>query len=175
LLQLNSDGYEFEFSALIAANRLGQTILQVPITTQYEHGNPTSHFRPIKDSLKIYYQFVKFSVSSIIGFAVDISIFALLFIISSNVWVSTVFARVISGMVNFFLNDQVVFSGNKEQSWQIHAVKYSIVWLLLIVLSASMVSLISASNTTYVIAAKILIDLILFLVSFYLQKKYVFI
>lgn len=47
-------GFEFNLATLLAAAAAGDTIVEVPIQTIYEPGNPSSHFRPLHDSLRIY-------------------------------------------------------------------------------------------------------------------------
>lgn len=46
--------YETEMAILVKAVREGYRILPVPIKTIYEKGNPTSHFRKVRDSLRVY-------------------------------------------------------------------------------------------------------------------------
>jgi hypothetical protein len=47
-------GFEFNLATLLAAAAAGDTIIERPIQTIYERGNPTSHFRPLQDSFRIY-------------------------------------------------------------------------------------------------------------------------
>jgi glycosyltransferase involved in cell wall biosynthesis len=49
-----ASGFEFNLSTLLAAAAAGDTIVERPIQTIYEPGNPTSHFRPLQDSIRIY-------------------------------------------------------------------------------------------------------------------------
>ena len=53
LLEINSGGYAYELDALIYFTKISK-VREIPITTVYEPGNPTSHFRPILDSAAIY-------------------------------------------------------------------------------------------------------------------------
>lgn len=57
-LSIPDDGYAFEFAQLFLARRFG-AIAEVPVTRVYEEGNPTSHFRPVRDSLRIYAVFLR--------------------------------------------------------------------------------------------------------------------
>lgn len=50
-LPVESDGYGFELACLLRAVRL--PLIQLPIRTIYEPGNPCSHFRPLLDSLGV--------------------------------------------------------------------------------------------------------------------------
>jgi dolichol-phosphate mannosyltransferase len=49
-----ANGFEFNLSTLLAAAAAGDPIVQLPIRTIYEPGNPSSHFRPLHDSIRIY-------------------------------------------------------------------------------------------------------------------------
>ena len=50
---------------LIETKNLNIPILEVPVKTIYIEENRTSHFNPIKDSLRIYLVFGKFLFSSL--------------------------------------------------------------------------------------------------------------
>jgi glycosyltransferase involved in cell wall biosynthesis len=66
LLELPSNGYEFELEMLLLAHGLSVPILEEPIRTIYEKGNQSSHFRPLVDSLKIYIVLLRFYTVSLI-------------------------------------------------------------------------------------------------------------
>src|SRR5438874_2165468 len=51
LLKVPSRGYEFELDMLILARQSGVGFREVPIQTVYLHGNQSSHFNPVLDSL----------------------------------------------------------------------------------------------------------------------------
>lgn len=55
LTDLRSNRYEFEMEAIILLIKNKFTLSQIPISTIYFNGNSSSHFRPIVDSIKIYY------------------------------------------------------------------------------------------------------------------------
>jgi glycosyltransferase involved in cell wall biosynthesis len=46
--------YEFEMRMLVCLYRAGFRVTELPIATVYEDGNRTSHFRPVRDSARIY-------------------------------------------------------------------------------------------------------------------------
>lgn len=52
-LAIVGERYEYEMSALLRARRNFSGIVQVPIETIYDEGNTTSHFSPMRDSLRI--------------------------------------------------------------------------------------------------------------------------
>lgn len=54
LLALGGERYEYEMVMLADARRHGERPVQIPIATVYLDNNATSHFSPLKDSVRIY-------------------------------------------------------------------------------------------------------------------------
>ena len=54
LLGVPGERYEYETAMLVQLCRSGQPPLEVPISTVYLNGNRSTHFRPFRDSFKIY-------------------------------------------------------------------------------------------------------------------------
>ncbi len=54
LVSIPGHRYEYEMNMLLDAAKKGIRIDEVTIETVYEKGNPSSHFNPVKDSVKIY-------------------------------------------------------------------------------------------------------------------------
>lgn len=46
--------YETEMAILVKAIREGYTVVSVPVRTIYEKGNPSSHFRAVRDSWRVW-------------------------------------------------------------------------------------------------------------------------
>ncbi|MFQ7478723.1 MAG: glycosyltransferase family 2 protein, partial [Streptococcus sp.] len=59
LLNLDGNRFEYEFNMLLEAKKSGHQISEVPIETVYLEENKSSHFRPIRDSIRIYSPFLK--------------------------------------------------------------------------------------------------------------------
>ena len=57
-LGTSGERYEYETKVLIKCKQKDIKILEVPIETIYINNNETSHFNPIKDSIKIYRLFI---------------------------------------------------------------------------------------------------------------------
>jgi glycosyltransferase involved in cell wall biosynthesis len=51
--------YDTEIDILLKAVREGFPIAEVPIQTLYEAGNPSSHFRKVRDSARIYWRILR--------------------------------------------------------------------------------------------------------------------
>lgn len=63
LLSIPGNRYEYEMNVLMSASRDQIEIDEISIQTIYENDNSTSHFDPIKDSIKIYKEILKFAIS----------------------------------------------------------------------------------------------------------------
>lgn len=59
LLKIPTCGYEFELEMLIKALRYHVQIEELPIDTIYLERNTSSHFKPLLDSLRIYFVFLR--------------------------------------------------------------------------------------------------------------------
>ncbi len=59
LNSLSGERYSYELEMLLWFSHKRLTIEEVPITTVYEQGNKSSHFRPLQDSIQIYGTMVK--------------------------------------------------------------------------------------------------------------------
>ncbi len=175
LISLPGDRYEFELQCLLQIQKKKLVIAQVPITTVYLDDNSSSHFRPIRDSIRIYGVFLKFSVSSLVCFALDIALFTILFALSHNIWLSTAVARVASGVTNFTINRNVVFNQQKTSGVLRPAIKYFCLWLAVLCVSAGLVEMFDdQSSVSFIVPIKILVDVILFLLNYKIQKHFVF-
>jgi glycosyltransferase involved in cell wall biosynthesis len=49
-LPLRATGYEGELELLLKACKRGHTVVEIPVTTHYIDGRPSSHFRPVRDT-----------------------------------------------------------------------------------------------------------------------------
>ncbi|MCR5425849.1 MAG: bifunctional glycosyltransferase family 2/GtrA family protein, partial [Lachnospiraceae bacterium] len=122
LLQIEGSRYEYEMNMLMELPREGYEIKEVWIRTVYINGNESSHFHPIKDSVRIYKEILKFSASSLTSFVVDYALFCLLSALTGSLVFSNILARVVSGAVNFTLNRKFVFKSQSKTA--LAALKY---------------------------------------------------
>ena len=107
ILALEGERYEYEMNVLTHVAR-SSGILEVPIEAVYLDGNRSSHFRPITDSMRIYFVLLRFFASSLIAAGIDFTLFAIVFAATSNV-LSSIIAGRLSSLANFALNRQLVF------------------------------------------------------------------
>lgn len=115
LLSIDGDRYEYEMNVLIEFAKENISIEEVRVDTIYhDKENSCSHFHIIRDSLRIYKDLLKFTLSSLSGFIVDYMLFALLMLIFPHteliLFLSNVFARIVSAYYNYTLNCSMVIS-----------------------------------------------------------------
>ena len=127
-----------------------------------------------KDKVKI---FLKTSLSSIISSGVDLSVFYFLSTVFEReyfyVVLATVIARLFSGTVNFLINKFYAFQSTGRV--KVELVSYTILFIIKMILSSLIVAYLSTTFTeTSETLIKIIVDVILFFASFYIQDKYIF-
>jgi len=174
LIKLPGEKYEYELECLFVINKLGYKVTQVKIRTVYLDDNANSHFRPLKDSLRIYRVFAKFSISSFLSFVLDICIFTLCLFYLESILAATAIARILSGMFNFIFNRNFVFKANKKSKIIKESIGYILLWGALLIASGLIVSSQQGSSAYFVILFKIMVDFLLFLISFYVQNYIIF-
>lgn len=171
LIATRGDRYEFEMNSLLRVLRSGVPLRQVEVSTVYLDGNSSSHFRAIRDSMRIYAVLGRFYFSSFAASVVDLGLFSLLMALGSSLLASVVAARVVSSLFNFAVNRALVFQSGARPGADL--VKYY--GLAAFVLAASyLLTRLLVSMGSPVLGAKIAVDASLSLASFAMQRGYVF-
>ncbi len=171
-LKLEGEKYEYEINMLVSCGKNNLSITEVPIETIYIDQNSSSHFNPVIDSIRIYFVLFRFLLSSLTTSAIDFFIFILCTRFGLSLLVSTIIARIIAGNYNFAVNKKIVFKSQSRAIWAF--VKY---WLLVIVLgSLSYLGITASVNFLHfnLLLSKALIEMLLFFVSFAVQRSFVF-
>lgn len=178
LMETPGERFEYASSCLLETKKQGLEIVQFPIQTIYINGNETSHFNPILDSIRIYSLILKYLMSSLSAFIVDIVAFSLFLAITREalpdtyIIVSTYIAKVLSCSYSFLVNKNLVFEhrGNEIPT----AIRY----IILCVVQATLSGLLTNALAGYIhwneVFDKIIIDTLLFFVSFQVQNRWVF-
>ncbi len=180
LLMVKGERFEFETNMLLETKERKVPIVEVPIRTIYIEENKTSHFNPIKDSLKIYMIFGKFLFSSLSSSVVDLALFSMFCFLAkgmdwgrfSYISVATVFARVLSALYNYSLNLKVVFQS--ENSVKTTLPRYALLAAVQMALSAFLVSRLYPLFGGLEVLVKIPVDVLLFFLSFVIQREFVY-
>lgn len=175
-LDTSGERFEYETNTLIECKEKDIPIVEETIDTIYINDNSESHFNPIKDSIRIYKLFVKYIFSAISSFALDILLFAIFMkvlpiSIGNKIIYSTIFARIISSLYNYLVNSRLVFKKSKRSS----IIKYFILVVVQMFASGFIVDLLSKNVFTFnPTLIKIIVDSVIFVVNFFIQREWVF-
>lgn len=180
-LDISGERYEYETNVLLETREREIPILEVPIETVYIDDNKSSHFNPIKDSIRIYSLFLKYIAASMLSFLVDISLFALfvhLFrdLTASYVYLATVLARAISSFVNYRINLQGVFKSKNTSRGQAVAriLGYYGLVIVNVLISACLVDLAVKQLHFNETLTKVVVDTCLFVMNYFIQRDLLF-
>lgn len=173
-LAIEANRYEFELECILLAKSKKVPILQHPIQTIYIENNASSHFRPVIDSLRIYFVFIRYMMVSIGSFVVDITLFTVLYYLSGQILVSTYAARLVSGSFNFFFNKHAVFHSHDRRHLLRESYRYIALAALIATLSGTAVNWLTIATGWQAPLVKILVDAQLFILSFFAQRYLVF-
>lgn len=165
--------YEYELNVLLHAHRQDWRLVSVPVSTVYTDGNASSHFRPLADSARVYAPLLKFCASSLTSFAVDAGGVLYLYSLTGSLLVAVVGARAVSSTVNYLINRRLVFAAGRDRPRRATAARYVAVMLVMLAANWAVLSLLTKAGLS-LLAAKIVTDLGLFLVSYTLQHRMVF-
>jgi putative flippase GtrA len=171
-LGIPGEGFEYEQRMLL---RLGPDQLaahEVPIDTVYLDRNASSHFRPVRDSLRVLLPVLLFASSSLAAFVVDTV--ALLVLQALTGWLvpSIIAARVLSATANFVVNRRVVFRARGGPMLG-QAVRYGVLALALLASNIAWMSFLT-DNGLALLPAKVVTEGVLFVLSYGVQRSLVF-
>lgn len=175
-LSVPGDRFEYEMNMLLEFSRNKISTVHVPIATIYLEDNKSSHFNAVRDSVLIYLNILKYSLSSLGSAIIDIIAFTVLINLifgkaSAGILAATVVARFMSGSVNFMLNKHWVFKS--ENGNGIEMIKYLTLFCCQMMLSWLLVTILS-NLSLHLTIIKILVDSTLFFISYQIQKKHIF-
>ena len=172
LLPLRAARYEFELEMLLRAYEGPMPVRQVGISTVYVDDNAGSHFNPLWDSLRVYFVFLRFLASSMLTAVLDVITFTIAHGLGASLLQSQAVGRIVAGSFNFLVNKHVVF--RDRRSYLFEAVKYTGLVLALMTVSYQLIKVVVDGFGAPVLAAKLGVEGFLFLVSFAVQRLYVF-
>lgn len=189
LITVAGDRYEFETVMLLETRKYNVSIKELPIETLYFDDNAASHFRPLADGVKVYQPIVKyglitfrpvikFAAIGITSFVLEYLLFILLVALFQSMLpefrflYATLIPRVCSAVFNFSMNKIYVFS---QRRWSTaSALKYVALCVAIASASYAGVYILSGVHTMPSAVSKILVDSLLFFVSYHVQKHWVF-
>ena len=178
LLSVPGNRFEYEQQVLLQAVDEGKKITEVEIATVYLGANASSHFRTIQDSWAVYQPLLRharhvgrFSLSSAAGWLIDVTVFAILTMLSVGPLLALLLARLLSASTNFAINRHWVFGGRDLPPLLGAAGRY--LALATVVLSVNLLMLDGLlALGLWAVPAKLICDVVLFTGSFTIQRHW---
>lgn len=178
MLGVCGERYEYEMNVLLELAKKEIPFVEVPIKTVYLEDNQSSHFRVVRDSMKIYGSIFKFFSSSLACFCLDYVLYSCFSLglaaagVAGGLVISNVGARVISACCNFYLNRRYVF-GHQGNVWRA-AVQYGLLALVVLGINTGVLTLLVEVGGVNPFAAKLVTEMAMWGVSYLGQRWWVF-
>lgn len=169
--EVAGDRFEYELHLLLRAAREKRAIREVEIATVYLDDNSSSHFRPLRDSLRIYGPLLGFAGSSALAATIDAALLFGLVAAGSGVTAAVIAARLVSAGVNFTVNRRLVFTSTVPLARA--AARYAALAALLLLANLVMIQTLTGVVGSLLVA-KLLTESLLFGASFVVQRAHVF-
>lgn len=192
MLSVKGERFEYETNMLMycALNKI--PFETVEIKTIYIEENQSSHFNPVKDSIRIYKSlfgtFFKFVFSSLASFLIDIGVFTLLdsFLLTAlfsdklggrdaylHTYTAAAIARIISAIFNYKVNKKMVFAYGKKQG---SGMRYAVLAAASLLASGGFSNLLYRAFAQRVNKSliKAVVDTVLYFINYRIQKAWVF-
>ena len=183
--EMEGERFEYETNMLLQMKRLGIGFIEQPIETVYDPEDYSSHYNAVKDSWKIFkvmlrYIFsnssaIRYVISAVSSWGLD-NLLYYLFFTALGTTAAQVTARILSSVFNFNMNRSFVFK-SKDRYWKDMLEYYCVCvpqTVVSVVLLGMLVNRMSISAPGIATCVKVAVDLLLFVISYFIQKKWVF-
>lgn len=171
LITAEGDRYEYEMNVLLGLKKWGIPVIETTIETIYIDGNASSHFHPIRDSIIVFGQVLKFTLASLLCTVLDYLLY-----LSLIMWTSIppewayLAARAVSATINYQLSLRLVF--HSKPDWRTTLAYYMLA--LSVVSTGSMLVMVFTNMGANEAIIKLPVDVLLFFVNFFVQKHIIF-
>ena len=117
---------------------------------------------------------LKYILSSGTSFLLDIGLFTVFTFLfgkdTKAIFLSTILARVLSSIYNYYINSKIVFQKTNKKSM----LGYFTLVVVQMIVSASLVSFVEKYIKIFPTFIKIMIDIMIFIVNYIVQKEIIF-
>ncbi len=117
---------------------------------------------------------VKYLFSAGSSFVLDNLLFTVLTLLIGHstveIYVCTIIARIISSIYNYFINSRVVFENKNKKA----IIGYFLLVIVQMLVSATLVSIIDKLISVYTSIIKLGVDVVIFVVNYFIQKEVIF-
>jgi glycosyltransferase involved in cell wall biosynthesis len=172
LLELPSQGYEFELEMLIACKHQSFRIAEEPIRTIYLEGNRSSHFNHVSDSIRIYRVLFRFSFLFTLAAALDLIVFATAFTAGASIPGAHLLSRFVAAVFNGASGRSA--ARHSQQRRRAVFSKFAGLAVASSLVSYALLMFIHKAFEVSVIPAKLMAEGLLFIAGFMAQRDFVF-
>lgn len=162
----------------LVAKKIGISFKVVPIYTDAQKSDERTYTSRIIDLVKVYKTFFKFTASSLFSTVIDLGLFTILIYVfrslfpTGYIMVSTIIARIVSVVVNYTINNKLVFKRKKQKRGAF--IRYVSLAIAEMFGSGLLVTFLVENFIRYETLTKVAVDGSLFFVGFLIQRKFVF-
>jgi len=175
-LSIPINGYDFELECLLLAHKAmahrAVSIRQESIKTIYLDGNSSSHFNPIRDSMRIYFVFLRYCGAAVMAAIVDSFTFYAVVSNTGNMVAGQIAGRVLAIALAFVVARNVVFRSDTNVFTSL--AKYLTFAALMGVISYGILNYLRVKLGIPAIFAKMIAEGLLFVANFSIQRQIVF-
>ena len=172
IIGAKGDRYEYEMNMLLDCVRAKIKIREVDIAVIYIDNNSGSHYNPLKDTMRIFWELIKFSLPTMITFLVGYAAFALLNLIpvSWAYWTlgASAIAGVFSYLIYLLINCRWIFKA-RGKPWQ-NALELSLAPIVFIAGGTGIFYLLANLANWNVYLTQFIVELAIVIVSWVVQR-----
>lgn len=172
LLETKTGGYEFELDMLLMSKHAGFAVSEVPIATVYADGNRSSHFHPLRDSMRIYFVLLRFMLVSLATAVIDNAVFRLVLAFTPSLPEAQLAARLAANSFQYPAARRAVFHSGRPHRRELP--RFLAVATAHALLSYAAIGWLAGAHGLPLLPAKIAVETALFPLNFLLQRDWVF-
>ena len=172
LLEIPFNRYEFETEMLCAMKESDFAFEEVPIQTVYLNANQGSHFRPILDSLRIYWVLLRHMLAGVVSVVVDYAAYLVALALSGHILSSVYAGRLSSLLINFLLVKHFAFRARSRGARQF--LLYLVQVFGMAFVTAQVVHMAESLLGIAPAYSKIPVDILMYPVNFTIQRVVIF-
>ena len=192
LLKIKGERFDFEIAELLYAAKERIRIVEIPFEREYSTGNHRRHYL-FKDSWLIYKMIFVFMLSSFSCFLIDYTLLLVLAGVFKKLpgaievsagefrlsmlgtqvdthLLALIIARTVSSFCNYLLNREIVFKTGSRAA----IVRFYAVIIGLLLANYGLLALVASENGLPLWIAQLVVQAVLYPISFILQRKFVF-
>lgn len=172
LLEIPFNRYEFETEMLCAMKESDFAFEEVPIETIYLNANQGSHFRPVLDSLRVYWVLLRHMLAGVASVAVDYAVYLVTLALSGHILSSVYAGRLSSLLINFLLVKHFAFRSRSRGARQF--LLYLMQVLGMAFVTAYVVRMADSLLGIAPAYSKIPVDILMYPINFTIQRILIF-